>query len=72
MNATVHGLRDREAGLSADWTTRWRICSMTKPITSVAALILLEEGAFGLLDPVHRFLPEFVQPRVYLRGPGTC
>jgi CubicO group peptidase (beta-lactamase class C family) len=71
VHATVHGLRDREAGLPADWNTRWRIYSMTKPITSVAAMILFEEGAFSLLDPIHHFLPEFAQPRVYLRGPAV-
>lgn len=71
VHATVHGERDREAGLPADWNTRWRIYSMSKPITSVAAMMLFEEGAFGLLDPIHRFLPEFSQPRVYLRGPAT-
>lgn len=66
--ATAHGLRDREAGLPADWDTRWRIFSMTKPITSVAAMMLYEEGAFALTDPISRFLPEFAQPRVYVRG----
>ncbi|MBI5105258.1 MAG: beta-lactamase family protein [Solirubrobacterales bacterium] len=46
----------------------WRIFSMTKPITSVAALSLYEEGAFELTDPVERFLPEFAGMRVYARG----
>ncbi|HET6500168.1 MAG TPA: serine hydrolase domain-containing protein [Amycolatopsis sp.] len=71
VHATVHGQRDREAGLAADWNTRWRIYSMTKPITSVAAMVLLEEGAFTLTDPIARFLPEFAEPRVYLRGPAS-
>src|SRR3954469_16731481 len=38
--------------------TIWRIYSMTKPITSVAAMMLWEEGAFELSDPVARFIPE--------------
>jgi CubicO group peptidase (beta-lactamase class C family) len=42
----------------------FRIASMTKPITSVAALILLDEGRFDLLDPVDRWLPELAQPDV--------
>jgi CubicO group peptidase (beta-lactamase class C family) len=42
----------------------FRIASMTKPITSVAALILLEEGRFALEDPVERWLPELANPRV--------
>lgn len=37
----------------------FRIYSMTKPLTSVAALILMEEGKLQLADPVHKFLPEF-------------
>lgn len=37
----------------------FRIYSMTKPLTSVAALILMEEGKLQLSDPVHKFLPEF-------------
>jgi CubicO group peptidase (beta-lactamase class C family) len=36
----------------------FRIASMTKPVTAVAALMLMEEGRFGLLDPVSRHLPE--------------
>ena len=43
----------------------WRIYSMTKPITSVAALMLYEEGVFQLTDPITRFLPEFEGAQVY-------
>ena len=41
-----------------------RIYSMTKPITTVAAMILVEEGKIGLDDPVSKFLPEFKNLRV--------
>ena len=41
---------------------------MTKPITSVAAMMLWEEGAFELKDPIARFLPEFAEPRVFTGG----
>ena len=41
---------------------------MTKPITSVAAMMLYEEGAFELKDPVHRFIPSFADLRVYRSG----
>lgn len=41
---TTYGRRDRAAGLPVESDTLWRIYSMTKPVTSVAALILLEEG----------------------------
>jgi len=44
--------------------TIFRIYSMSKPITSVAALMLLEEGRFQLNDPVAAYLPEFKESRV--------
>ncbi len=47
--------------------TRFRIASMTKPITTVAVLKLYERGDFQLDDPVSRFLPEFAHPRVFVR-----
>jgi CubicO group peptidase (beta-lactamase class C family) len=62
------GLRDVERGLPVTDDTRWRIFSMTKPVTSVAAMMLHEEGAFGLDDPIARWLPEFAQTRVYVAG----
>jgi len=45
----------------------FRLASMTKAVTSVAAMILVEQGSIGLEDPVSRFLPEFAKLRV--RGP---
>jgi CubicO group peptidase (beta-lactamase class C family) len=62
------GLRDLEAGLPVEPDTLWRIYSMTKPITSVAAMTLWEEGAFELKDPVSRFLPAFADARVFTGG----
>ena len=46
----------------------WRIYSMTKPITSVAAMMLYEEGALELTDPVSEFIPSFAGARVYTGG----
>jgi CubicO group peptidase (beta-lactamase class C family) len=65
------GQRDLEAGLPVEADTRFRIYSMTKPLTSVAAMMLYEEGAFGLKDPVHRFIPSFADVRVYRSGPAS-
>ena len=69
------GSRDLEAALPVTPDTRWRIYSMTKPVTSVAAMILFERGEFELTDPISRWLPEFAEPRVYVKGssaaPGT-
>ncbi|PXY21918.1 serine hydrolase domain-containing protein [Prauserella flavalba] len=67
-HVSAYGQRDVEAGLPVEAGTRWRIFSMTKPITSVAAMMLFEEGAFDLTDPIHRWLPEFTEPRVYAKG----
>ncbi|MFR9800392.1 serine hydrolase domain-containing protein [Streptomyces sp. MS06] len=67
---TVHGRRDIAAGLPVEPDTLWRIYSMTKPVTSVAALLLVEEGRLSLDDPVERHLPAFADPRVYVGGPA--
>jgi len=53
------GLRDRERSLPMDDDTIFRIFSMTKPIASLALMQLYERGMFQLLDPVHRFIPEW-------------
>jgi CubicO group peptidase (beta-lactamase class C family) len=62
------GRRDVESGAPVEPDTLWRIYSMTKPVTSVAAMMLWEEGAFELKDPVARFIPAFEDVRVYVRG----
>ena len=75
VHVGYNGLRDIEARLPVGTDTRWRIYSMTKPVTSVAAMMLYEQGEFDLLDPISRWLPEFAAPRVYVKGssaaPGT-
>jgi CubicO group peptidase (beta-lactamase class C family) len=63
-----YGSRDIEAGLPVEPDTLWRIYSMTKPVTSVAAMMLYEEGAFELTDPVSNFIPSFAGVRVYAGG----
>ena len=63
-----YGLRDVEAEQPVEADTLWRIYSMTKPITSVAAMMLYEEGAFELTDPVSEFIPSFADVRVYVAG----
>jgi CubicO group peptidase (beta-lactamase class C family) len=66
------GQRDLEAGLPVEPDTRFRIYSMTKPVTAVAAMQLYEEGAFALKDPVAEFIPSFAKARVYREGPATA
>lgn len=66
--ASTYGLADREAGIPVASDTLWRIFSMTKPITSVAAMMLWEEGRFELTDEISRWLPEFADVKVYDKG----
>lgn len=68
VHASVHGSRDLEAGLPVEPDTLWRIYSMTKPVTAVAAMTLYEQGAFRLQDELSRYLPEFAEPRVLVGG----
>src|SRR6202161_1808588 len=53
------GLMDREAQTPMADDAIFRIYSMTKPIASVALMQLYERGLFQLLDPVHRYIPEW-------------
>ncbi len=61
------GMMDREAGKAMQPDAMFRICSMTKPITSVAVMMLYEEGRFLLDDPVSKYLPEFKNPKVLVK-----
>jgi CubicO group peptidase (beta-lactamase class C family) len=63
-----YGSRDLEAGLPVTDDTVWRIYSMTKPVTSVAVMILYEEGRLALTDPVSAFIPSFAGVRVFAGG----
>jgi CubicO group peptidase (beta-lactamase class C family) len=67
-HVSAYGSRDLEAGLPVEPDTLWRIFSMTKPITSVAAMMLYEEGGFELSDPVSRYIPSFADGRVFAGG----
>ena len=63
----AQGMMDREAGKPMAPDAMFRICSMSKPITSVAVMILYEEGKFLLDDPVSKYLPEFKNPKVLVK-----
>src|SRR6516162_8559607 len=62
------GWQDMETRLPVERDTIFRIASMTKPITSLAALMLVDEGKIALNDPISAYAPEFSQMRV-LRSP---
>jgi len=64
------GTMDREAAKPMQPDAMFRICSMTKPITSAAVMVLYEEGRFLLDDPVSKYLPEFKNPKVLVK-PAT-
>ena len=63
----AQGMADREATKPMPTDAMFRICSMTKPITSVAVMMLYEDGRFLLDDPVSKYLPEFKNPKVLVK-----
>lgn len=61
---TAVGMADRENDIPMRENTRFRIASMTKPITTVALMMLVEDGAVSLGDPVSRYIPAFADVQV--------
>jgi CubicO group peptidase (beta-lactamase class C family) len=66
------GYRDRETGAAIATDTIFRIASMTKPFTSVATMMLAEEGKLLLADPVSRYIPEFANLKVAVDSDGEA
>src|SRR5215468_1866808 len=64
----VQGLADVERKKPLEKDTLFRIYSMTKPITSVAFMMLVEQGLVALDEPVHRVIPEWKNLGVYNGG----
>jgi CubicO group peptidase (beta-lactamase class C family) len=69
VRVDVLGKADLETGAPMRRDTLFRIASMTKPVTSVAALMLMEDGAFALEDSIVKWAPEFANMRV-LKSPS--
>lgn len=69
VHCEAHGYADIERRTPLRTDAIFRIASMTKPITSVATLILYEEGHFFLDDPISKYLPAFKQMRVRVEAP---
>jgi len=65
---TVLGKMDVERNRDAEEDTLYRIYSMTKPITSIAFMMLVEEGLVALDDPVHKYIPAWRELGVYAGG----
>ena len=69
--AATLGMADRERGIALADDTIFRIYSMTKPLTSLAFMMLVEEGLVALDDPVHRFIPAWKGLGVFAAGTRT-
>ena len=70
VDVNVVGWRDIAAKAPMQRDTLFRIASMTKPVTSVAIMMLVEEGKLKLTDPITRWLPEFADMRVLKDATG--
>jgi CubicO group peptidase (beta-lactamase class C family) len=64
VHHSAFGLADVEAGRAMQPDTIFRIASQTKALTSVAAMMLVEEGRLALDDPLQRYLPEYASTQV--------
>ena len=60
----AHGLMDLESKKPMTKDAVFRLASMSKPVTAVAVMMLVEEGKIRLSDPVSRFIPEFKEMKV--------
>jgi len=68
----AQGLMDVESKTPMRRDAIFRMASMSKPVTGVAILMLMEEGKLRLTDPVSRFIPEFKNPKVAMpKNPGA-
>jgi CubicO group peptidase (beta-lactamase class C family) len=68
VHSAVQGFADLERKVPVKDDTIFRIYSMTKPITSVAFMMLLEEGRVALDEPVHKYIPEWKNLGVFVAG----
>jgi CubicO group peptidase (beta-lactamase class C family) len=66
------GWRDREAQVPLGDDTIFRVYSMTKPVIATALMLLFEEGAFALADPVASYIPAFGQTKVATADGGLA
>src|SRR5215831_11927429 len=69
----THGMMDIETKKPMAKDAIFRMASMSKPITGVAIMMLIEDGKLRLTDPVSKFIPEFKDLKVAVprQGPGT-
>jgi len=70
VHLEAHGLLDLESRKPMPRDGVFRLASMSKPITAVAVMMMLEEGKLRLTDPVSRFIPEFKAMKVAVSKPN--
>ena len=68
METTYVGMADQTSGKAVDGDTVFRLYSMTKPITAVAIMMLVEEGKLNLDVPLSTYIPSFANTVVYVSG----
>ena len=68
VHSAVQGFADLERKVPVKDETIFRIYSMTKPLTSVAFMMLIEEGRVALDEPVHKYIPEWKNLGVFQAG----
>jgi CubicO group peptidase (beta-lactamase class C family) len=68
VNLTAVGFRDLESKTPIEADTIFQIASMTKPITAVGIMILVEEGLLALTDPVEKYLPKFAEIKLHAKA----
>jgi CubicO group peptidase (beta-lactamase class C family) len=68
IHATAKGMADIDNRIAMNTGTRFRIASMTKPITAIATLILIEEGKLSLYDPIEKFIPSAAKIQVAVQA----
>src|SRR5580698_1743803 len=66
----AYGWRDKAAGIAMTTDTIFNIASMTKPMTTVGALMLYEQGKILIDDPLSKYFPKFANMRVAMRDAG--
>jgi CubicO group peptidase (beta-lactamase class C family) len=72
VHSAVQGLADLERNIPIKDDTIFRVYSMTKPITTVAFMMLFEEGRVALDEPVHKYIPEWKDLGVFVAGTGPA
>src|SRR6201995_4836676 len=66
----AYGFRDKQAGVAMTTDTIFNIASMTKPMTTVGALMLYEQGKILIDDPLSKYFPKFADMKVAVRDNG--